>query len=103
MLTEDEAVEQFQNRMAKFCQHIFNIRWRYGACRELREKFTDECLIHIDFSERYVCKYARGEPFTRGFDISLYFCEASHGKRTPDGIVGSRPFYVTERSAEEMP
>ncbi|KAL7407295.1 hypothetical protein ABVT39_006367 [Epinephelus coioides] len=58
MLTEDEAVEQFQNRMAKFHDHIFNICWQYRAYRELREKLADnKYLIHIDFSENYLRKH----------------------------------------------
>ena len=58
MLPEDEVVDQFQNRMATFRVHIFYIRWQYRAYRELRENLAEnECLIHVDFSENYGCKY----------------------------------------------
>ncbi|XP_058628850.1 uncharacterized protein LOC131538763 isoform X2 [Onychostoma macrolepis] len=57
--TEDEVVDQFQEKIIKFKQHLFNIRWQYRAYRQLREDLKDhECLIHVDFSENYLCKYA---------------------------------------------
>jgi len=56
--TKDDVV-QFQKKMIQFKQHLFNIRWQYKAYRQLREDLKDhECLIHVDFSENYLCKYA---------------------------------------------
>lgn len=50
---------EFQDRMVKFRCHLFNIRWQYRAYRELRENLlSHECLLHIDFSENYVCQYS---------------------------------------------
>lgn len=42
-------------------QHIFNIRWQYGAYRQLRENLrNNECLLHVyNFSENYSCKYSQ--------------------------------------------
>lgn len=58
-LTKEEVVDQFQDKMVKFKQHLFNIRWQYKAYRQVREDLKDhECLIHVDFSENYLCKYA---------------------------------------------
>ncbi|KAL2095568.1 hypothetical protein ACEWY4_007716 [Coilia grayii] len=58
-MTEDETLTAFQEWMVKFKSHLFNIRWQYRAYRELRENLlSHECLLHIDFSENYVCKYS---------------------------------------------
>ena len=57
-MTEEELVTQFQNRLFKFRRHLFNIRWQYSIYRTLRENLTNDCLIHIDFSENFTCKYA---------------------------------------------
>ncbi|MEQ2257630.1 hypothetical protein ILYODFUR_036647 [Ilyodon furcidens] len=57
--SEDEVVEEFQERMVKFWKHLFNICWQYKAYRKLRESLQSHvCLIHVDFSENYICKYA---------------------------------------------
>ncbi|KAK0145756.1 hypothetical protein N1851_015330 [Merluccius polli] len=49
MTTEDELASD-----------IFNIRWQYGAYRQLRENLrNNECLLHVDFSENYSCKYSQ--------------------------------------------
>lgn len=59
-ITEDELVTQFQDRLFNFRGHIFNIRWQYSMYRKLRENLgPNECLIHVDFSENYSCKYAK--------------------------------------------
>lgn len=56
--TEADLVSDFQDRLFKFRKHLFNIRWQYGAYRQLRESLqANECLIHVDFSENYSCKY----------------------------------------------
>ncbi|ROI70160.1 hypothetical protein DPX16_0511 [Anabarilius grahami] len=58
-IQEDELVKQFQDRLFNFRRHIFNIRWQYKEYRNLRESLTaKDCLIHIDFSENYSCKYS---------------------------------------------
>ncbi|XP_061892415.1 uncharacterized protein LOC133642309 [Entelurus aequoreus] len=56
--TEADLIDNFQDCLFKFRKHLFNIRWQYGAYRQLRESLqANECLIHIDFSENYSCKY----------------------------------------------
>lgn len=58
--TESDLVSQFQERLSRFKQHIFNIRWQYTAYRQIRETLkADECMLHIDFSENYLCKYSQ--------------------------------------------
>lgn len=58
-ITEDGLATQFQDRLFMFRRHIFNIRWQYNAYRNIKENLTSmDCLIHIDFSENYTCKYA---------------------------------------------
>lgn len=58
--TESDLVSQFQERLSRFKQHIFNIRWQCTAYRQIRETLkADECMLHIDFSENYLCKYSQ--------------------------------------------
>lgn len=107
---------EFEDRVFKFRRHLFNIRWLYSI---YRENLTNDCLIHIDFSENYTCKYASEiqsvqhihffsdgptsqykpkrnfymvgtEPYKKGFLSTTWnFFEAAHGKGAPDGVGGS--------------
>lgn len=57
--TQEQLAEQFYTHLSKFKKHSFNIRQQYAYYRELRKSMaTDECLIHIDFSENFTCKYS---------------------------------------------
>ena len=57
--TQEQLAEQFQTLLSKFKKHSFNIRQQYAYYRELRKSMaTDECLIHVDFSENFTCKYS---------------------------------------------
>lgn len=59
-LTEDELATQFQERLFRFRKHIFNIRWQCNAYKHLRQNLTaKDCLLHVDFSENFNCKYAQ--------------------------------------------
>ena len=54
-----ELVKAFQKSLPKLEMHIFNIKWQYRVYRQIRQNQSpSECLIHIDFSENYNCKYA---------------------------------------------
>jgi len=58
--TVGDLITAFQNSLHKFRRHVFNIRWQYKECRNLRKKMTEcDCLIHIDFSENYQGKISR--------------------------------------------
>lgn len=121
MLTEDEAVDQFQDRMARFRQHIFNIRWQYRAYRELREKLADnECLIHVDFSENYGCKYTNevqsvhfggshqqatlhtGVLYTSS-QSPLSFCSISPSRRHDPSAIWAHLYPVLDMVKEKFP
>ncbi|XP_037395079.1 uncharacterized protein LOC108426002 isoform X1 [Pygocentrus nattereri] len=57
-MSEDELSTQFHNSLFHFRRHIFNIKWQYDVYRKIRNNLrSTECLIHIDFSENYSCKY----------------------------------------------
>ena len=50
-------MDRFREHMQKFRKHIFNIRNQYSFWRQRTEDLKEnECLVHIDFSENYVCK-----------------------------------------------
>lgn len=54
----EELVEMFQNQLQKFRRHLFNIKQQFLYHRELKKNMSaHECLIHIDFSENYSCKF----------------------------------------------
>lgn len=57
--TEEAVVSEFHDRLFRFRWHVFNIRWQFRAYRQVRESLgTNECLLHVDFSENYSCKYS---------------------------------------------
>ena len=56
--TVTALVECFQGRLLQFKKHNYNIRRQYQVYKQVRENLTAyDCLIHIDFSENYQCKY----------------------------------------------
>jgi len=58
--TVADLITAFQHSLHKFRRHVYNIRWQYKECRNLRAKMTgSDCLIHIDFSENYQGKISR--------------------------------------------
>lgn len=54
----ETLVKEFGSKLSSFRNHLFNIRHQYQMHQKLKETMTKEdCLIHIDFSENYSCKY----------------------------------------------
>ncbi|KAL1258954.1 hypothetical protein QQF64_009531 [Cirrhinus molitorella] len=52
-------LEIFQQQLTNFKRHLFNIKQQFTYFQELKKSMTDhECLIHVDFSENYACKYS---------------------------------------------
>ncbi len=52
----DDLIELFNNMLVKFKCHAFNIRQQYRYSRELKRNMAEnECIIHVDFSENYIC------------------------------------------------
>lgn len=51
----EKLVELTQDHLPDFSRHIFNIEHQFERLRNLR----DDVVIHIDYSENYVCKYTR--------------------------------------------
>lgn len=57
---EHDLNKDFQERLLHFRRHVFNIKWQFDAYRELRRSLKhNESLLHIDFSENYICKYGK--------------------------------------------
>lgn len=57
--TLQDLVELFQRQLTNFKRHLFNIKQQFRFYRELKKNMTNqECIIHIDFSENFACKYA---------------------------------------------
>ncbi len=57
--TLQNILELFQHQLTNFKRHLFNIKQQFIYFRELKKTMTDcECLIHVDFSENYACKYS---------------------------------------------
>ncbi|KAL2095619.1 hypothetical protein ACEWY4_007767 [Coilia grayii] len=56
--SQGNPVEMFHSLLHRFRRHLFNIKKQYAHCRELKRHMSvDECLIHIDFSENFTCRY----------------------------------------------
>ena len=57
-VTESEAVEKFFAMMGTFKRHWFTYLKQARLFRECKSKLkANECVIHVDFSENYNCKY----------------------------------------------
>ena len=57
-VTESEAVMQFLAMMGTFKRHWFTYLKQARLFRECKSKLkANECVIHVDFSENYNCKY----------------------------------------------
>ena len=75
--TLQQLESQFTTDVQQFRKHVFNIRHHYHVQRELRQRCqttSNECLLHIDFSENYSCGYS-------GEIQSVHF-GASHNQAT---------------------
>ena len=58
-MTLQNLLELFKKQLTHFKRHLFNIKSQFSFHRELKKSMThQECLIHVDFSENYVCKYS---------------------------------------------
>src|SRR5258705_8039511 len=56
---EDLAV-LFLKEMVPMTRHIFNIDYQYETMRSLKNSLSvNECILHMDFSENYLCKYGQ--------------------------------------------
>jgi len=57
-VSESEAVAMFLSAMKAFKKHRFTMRKQFVAFRENKNKIRDdECVVHVDFSENFNCKY----------------------------------------------
>lgn len=57
--TLGDLVEKFNDQLVKFKRHNFNISKQFAFIRALKAELSDnECIIHIDFSENYACKWS---------------------------------------------
>ena len=56
----DRLKEIYDHDLNKYCRHIFTFHMQYNYNRKRKETMGEnECIIHVDFSENYVCKMAR--------------------------------------------
>nr|CAI5839648.1 unnamed protein product [Callosobruchus analis] len=54
-----DLVQEFKRRLPNFCTHHFNMIHQYEIIREIKRNLSSQdVLIHMDFSENYVCKYS---------------------------------------------
>ena len=68
---------QFTTDVKQFRKHVFNIHHHYHVQRELRQRCqttSNECGLHIDFSENYSCGYSS--------EIQRVHFGASHNQAT---------------------
>ncbi|CAC5388399.1 unnamed protein product [Mytilus coruscus] len=56
-MSASDLVNKFEDELVRFKKHVFTIRAQYGYFKNRKQSLKkDECLLHIDFSENYVCK-----------------------------------------------
>lgn len=59
LCTKKELCSILQDSIPKFLLHVRNIKHQYQTIDTIKKNLsTDEILIHVDFSENYVCKYS---------------------------------------------
>ena len=57
-VTETEAAAMFMDAMKVFKKHWFTMCRQFAAFRENKANIKeDECVVHVDFSENFNCKY----------------------------------------------
>ena len=55
-----QLVEIVNSQLPKFKRHQFNMHHQQAYYKQLRDSLQpDECMIHIDYAENYLCKSAR--------------------------------------------
>ena len=75
--TLQQLESQFTTEVQQFRKHVFNIRHHYHVQHELRlrcQTTSNECVLHIDFSEYYSCGYSS--------EIQSVHIGASHNQAT---------------------
>lgn len=64
---------KFQKSLGKVKKHTYNIIQQYKTYTQIRESLdTESCMIHVDFSENYMCDYSK--------DIQAVHFGASHSE-----------------------
>lgn len=57
--SQEELVNMFAVSLQNFRRHLYNIRQQYAFSRALKLNLpANECVVHVDFSENYSCKYS---------------------------------------------
>ncbi|MCG8046239.1 MAG: hypothetical protein N0E48_11390, partial [Candidatus Thiodiazotropha endolucinida] len=55
--TLGELMSSFESNLVQYMQHIYNCRSQFWYYKQSREQLqSNECLVHIDFSENYNCR-----------------------------------------------
>lgn len=122
MTTEDALANEFHDMLFRFRRHIFNIRWQCKTYRQLRENLKkNECLLHVDFSENYSCKYSQeiqsvhfggshqqarlhaGVLYTAAEDSPVSFCSISPSKQHDPPAIWAHLSPVLDMVRERYP
>ena len=54
-----DLLDSCSSLLQRFKRHYYNIKHQFAFYRQLRRNMgSNECLIHVDFAENYVCKMA---------------------------------------------
>lgn len=57
--TLEDLLDQLNLQLHRLTRHVYNISNQYNHYRALRNGLKGhKCLIHVDFSENYICKYS---------------------------------------------
>lgn len=75
-------VDKFDNQIKRYRSHSINIKNQYRYYKERKENLEENsCLLHIDFSENYVCKLSN-EIQSMHFGASKNSCPYTLGSFT---------------------
>ena len=56
-----QLIDLFESQIRRYMKHIYIVRSQFNYYKQRRDNLKeDECLLHVDFSENYVCKLHAG-------------------------------------------
>lgn len=57
--SQKDLLDAFNSLLIRFKKHVFVIRHQFSQYRYIKGTLSpNECIVHIDFAENFVCKYA---------------------------------------------
>ena len=98
--TMKNLISDFMTHLKPFHWHAYIMR-QYAVYKTVRENLhPDECMLHVDFSENYICKYTNETQ-------ALHFGGSHEQSSLHTGVIyvgkGTIPFCTISNSGQQDP